>query len=78
MRKNKLAVGCELFSKGFVVQALDSSTISLGLGIGIMQGLKYNGNFKRGLTTGLVVMGVVSTVNGLRNVIENAYIIKEF
>ena len=78
MRKNKLTVGCELFSKGFVVQAMDSSTISLGLDIGIMQGVKYNGNFKRGLTTGLVVMGVVSAANGLKNVIENAHIIAEF
>ena len=39
--------------------------------IGLSQGLKYKGDFKNGLACGAVVLGVISGINGVSEVVRN-------
>jgi exosortase/archaeosortase len=52
-------------------QISDGATLSLGIGVGLIQGLKYNGSLKRGIKAGLVTVGVVASVNVVRNIADN-------
>jgi hypothetical protein len=45
-------------------------TIGAAASIGLMQGLKYNGSFKRGIKGGLVTLGVFMVANGVYNVVS--------
>lgn len=38
--------------------------------VGLVQGLKYGGDFKRGIKAGIVSVGVLATVNAVANVAE--------
>ena len=45
-------------------------TYSAAATVGIVQGMKYGGNFKRGIKAGLVTVGVLCTVNAVANVAD--------
>lgn len=49
----------------------DEKTYALAGTIGLMQGLKYNGSFKRGIKGGLATMGVMVGANAVRNIVSN-------
>ena len=66
-----LTAGALVFKKAFIEQVCDESAVSIGLATGFYQGLKYNGNFKRGLKAGVVTIGVIGAANGVVNVIKN-------
>lgn len=54
----------------------DQKTITLALGVGLIQGLKYNGSLKRGIKAGLATMGVVAGANVVMNIAKNWDVIK--
>lgn len=60
-----------LFADGAIAQLKHPYTINAAAVIGLLQGLKYNGNFKRGVTAGLATVLVFMTANGLYNVVIN-------
>jgi hypothetical protein len=49
----------------------DGKTYSLAVGIGLVQGLKYNGSFKRGAKAGAATMGVMVGANIIQNIVIN-------
>jgi hypothetical protein len=60
---------------GFVLdvaikQCADEGTISISTGIGILSGLAH-GSIKRGVKTGLTVLGVFAGVSVIKNVANN-------
>lgn len=55
----------------------DKATTQIAIGAGIMQGLKYRGNFKRGVKAGLVTYGVIAGANTVMNVASNWDLIKK-
>lgn len=57
-------------------QIADPATISLGLGVGLIQGLKRNGSFKRGVKAGLTTVGVFAGANIIMNVADKWDVIK--
>lgn len=61
----------QTFGEAVKNQATDDGTLMVALGLGLIQGLKYNGNFKRGLTTAAVIIGTYSAINGVVNVARN-------
>lgn len=67
----------DVFTEGFKKQALHETTTELALTVGLVQGLKYNGSLKRGLTSGAVTIGVVSAITGLKSVVTNWDTIKK-
>ena len=69
LRKAKL-VGVA-FLNGFEHAAIDEDNLSIAGFVGLYQGLKYNGNLKRGITSGLVTLAVFSTIDGVRTVTKN-------
>lgn len=52
-------------------QLLREDTILISTGIGLYQGLKYGGSFKRGIKSGLTTLLTVSAVNGVLAIIED-------
>lgn len=69
--KTKLAktieVGAKAFGDGFLDQMADEKTILASAGIGLVQGLKYTGSFKRGLIAGGITELVFCSARGLVN-----------
>ena len=70
---NKLELRFEMFKKGFTDQIVDPGTIAMSTGVGLWQGLKYTGDFTRGLRSGLVVLGVLGAINGFRVMLTTDY-----
>ena len=74
-KKNKLIKKVRLMSKVFYYSAknemFSDTTLSLAAIVGLGQGLKYNGNLKRGLTAGIATMGVFGVLSGIMNVHDN-------
>lgn len=55
----------------------DEKVYALAGTVGLVQGLKYNGSFKRGAKAGLATMGVMIGANIVRNIVSNIDVIKE-
>lgn len=55
----------------------DSKTYGLAIGVGLMQGLKYNGSFIRGSKAGIATVGVMVGANIVQNVVINLDEIKK-
>ena len=76
--KNKgYAIG-RIAVAGAMKQVADEGTLMLGVTVGLMQGLKYNGDFKRGVKAGVTTVAVVAGVNGIRNVANQWEFIRGF
>lgn len=67
-----------VFVLGCKKQAADSNTLGMATVVGLAQGLKYKGNFKLGIETGLAVFGVVCVSNGIKCVIQNWDVISAY
>lgn len=72
-----LALVCGTFKYAALSQLKQEDTLIMSVGAGLYQGLKYTGNFKRGLKTAVTVAVVLASVNGIQNVITNMDKIKE-
>lgn len=72
----KIKFAGRIFKKGFVTQIIDPNTIMLATTMGLAQGFKYKGDFNRGLTAGVVTLGVMGGVNGVKTIIENWDVVK--
>lgn len=68
--KRKGLVACDIAISSAMKQMADPATAKVAVGIGLYQGLKYRGNFKRGLKAGLVTYGVMAGFNAIGNVAE--------
>ncbi len=66
-----------IFGKGFVMQIVEPGTIVVSTIAGVLQGMKYSGDFGRGVKTGVAVLGVIGTINGIRCIITNIETIKQ-
>lgn len=75
LRKAEL-VG-EAFILGFKSGLMNESNVSLAGIVGLYQGLKYNGNLKRGIESGFTTLLVFSTVDGFSTIIKNWDLIGE-
>lgn len=62
----------EAFAGGVSSQALDEETVGLATMIGLYQGLKYNGSLERGVKAGVGSFAVMTSINGVVNVLRNA------
>lgn len=58
------------------IQAQDSITCSVAITAGIIQGLKYEGSFKRGVKAGFLVYGVIIGYAVVLNLSKNIEEIK--
>lgn len=56
---------------------LETNTLVWAAGMGLVQGFKYNGNLKRGLTSAAITAGAFGVVNGIANVKVNIARINE-
>ena len=70
IRKNlkRVRLMSKVFAHATVKSMFTADTMVFGTVLGLVQGLKYNGNFKRGLTTGVVTIAVMGIVNGISTV----------
>lgn len=70
IRKNlkRVRLTSKVFAHATVKSMFATDTMVFGTVLGLVQGLKYNGNFKRGLTTGVVTIAVMGVVNGISTV----------
>lgn len=75
--KRKGAKAIDIAVSGAMKQASDKGTIQLAVGVGFIQGLKYNGNLVRGMKAGAVTVGVLAGVNAAANVAHNWEVIKK-
>lgn len=69
--RGKIAKATELFIDGAKIGMTDETNIMTALTLGLIQGLKYKGSFKRGVKatyTGMMMMGVG---NGIVCVVKN-------
>ena len=76
MKKNMVEMIGSTFAYGFVKQLESTELFSLGIGVGIHQGLKYNGSLKRGVVSGLTTVAAIGVVSGVRTVWANRETIK--
>jgi len=58
----------KVFARETVRSMFTAETLSFGAALGLIQGLKYSGNFKKGLTTGIVTVAVMGVVSGISTV----------
>ncbi len=75
--KRKGKVACTIAVGAAIKQMGDRSTVKWALGIGLIQGLKYSGNFKRGVKAGLATYGAIAGANAVMNVAVNWDTIKK-
>lgn len=68
---DKLGKGTKVFGAGFVKQVTNVETLASGVGVGLIQGFKYNGNIERGIKSGLGYLAAIGTLNGVVNVVQN-------
>lgn len=55
----------------------NNNSLKVSVGVGLMQGLKYRGNFKRGVKAGVTTMGVLVGIDVVTNVAGNWELIKK-
>ena len=55
----------------------DKNIHGLAIGIGLQQGLKYNGNLVNGVKGALATYGAVIVANGVQNIVHNLDVIKK-
>ena len=67
----KTGKGLNVFGAAFVQQVLDTNTLIGGVGVGLIQGMKYNGNIERGIKSGLGYVATIGAMNGVLNVVTN-------
>jgi hypothetical protein len=72
-----IKLGAGVFYYSAKNQLLDTDTITVSATLGLIQGLKYNGNLKQGLKAGVGTLLTWSIVSGVVNVIEQSKKIKE-
>lgn len=53
------------------------NSLRVSVGVGLLQGLKYRGNLKRGIKAGVATMGVMVGIDIVTNVASNWEIIKK-
>jgi len=66
-----------LFVGGFQSAVTDKAIMGLSAGVGLYQGLKYNGNLSRGIQAGLATALTIGVMNGCGAVMDNWYLVKE-
>lgn len=66
-----------VFIGGVKKQLKEEVTWGTALTLGLYQGLKYKGNIKSGLITGVTVLGMTSAANGVYNIVYHWDKIKE-
>lgn len=73
----KTGKGLSIFGAAFVKQATSVDTIATGAGVGLVQGMKYNGSIERGIKAGLGYVASMGAINGVVNVVKNWDVITE-
>lgn len=68
MRKIELTYAT--FKYATLSQLGQEDTFIMGVGVGLYQGLKYNGSLSRGIKAGVATMITVSVAAGIMNVIQ--------
>lgn len=68
---NKTGKGLSVFGAAFVKQVTSVDTIATGAGVGLVQGMKYNGSIERGIKAGLGYVASMGAINGVTNVVKN-------
>ena len=68
---DKIGKGAKVFGEAFVKQVTNVDTIASGMGVGVYQGLKYNGSVERGVKAGLSYVGIMGALNGVTRVVQN-------
>lgn len=71
-----IQVNGEAFIKG-AVAGITGDNLTAGAMVGIQQGLKYKGDFKRGLIAAGATVGVLSAANGIVTVLTNQKVIND-
>ena len=66
------------FKYAALSQLKREETLMVSAAAGIIQGLKYTGSIKRGVTAAVTVAATLSAVNGIHNVMLNMDKIKGF
>ena len=67
----KTGKGLNVFGAAFAKQTLQTETLVSGVGVGIIQGMKYNGSIERGIKSGLSYVATMGVINGAVNVVTN-------
>ena len=67
----KTGKGLSIFGEAFVQQVLAPNTLISGVGVGLIQGMKYNGSIERGIKSGLGYLATIGAMNGVLNVVTN-------
>lgn len=75
--KRKGAVMGNIALNAAMKQMADKSGVQLAVGVGLVQGLKYRGNLKRGIKAGLVTYGMMAGINAVVNVADKWDIIQK-
>lgn len=76
-RKRKVLVIKEIVVGSTIHLLEDGRVHGLAIGIGLQQGLKYNGNLKNGVKGALATYGAMIVANSVQNVIHNIDVIKK-
>jgi len=69
MKKSKMFIDVIRYGNANFVKEL--GYVGMASSVGITQGLKYNGSFKRGITTGLITYGVLYSVYTATAIMQN-------
>lgn len=67
----KFVLAYGMFKYSALNQLKSEDTFVIGIGVGLYQGLKYNGNLARGVKAGISTMLVLSAATGVMNVMQN-------
>lgn len=67
---SKLELTYNVWKYATLSQLRHEDTFIMGVGVGLYQGLKYNGSLTRGVKSGVVTMLVVSAATGVMNVLQ--------
>ena len=67
---SKLELTYNVWKYATLSQLRQEDTFIMGIGVGLYQGLKYNGSLTRGVKSGVVTMLVVSAATGVMNVLQ--------
>ena len=68
---DKIGKGVKVFGDGFVKQVTDADTLASSVGVGLVQGFKYNGSVERGIKSGLGCLASLGTLGGVIQVVKN-------
>jgi hypothetical protein len=74
----KVKFATEIFVEGFQSTITDKATTAWAAGIGLYQGLKYNGSLKNGMQAGIATAVTFGVMGGLNAVHDNWNSIKGF